>query len=418
MVMASSDPPILIIGAGVLGLSTAWHLTERGARVLVIDRERIADGASCGNAGLICFGHPPLTRPGVSIQGLKWMFDKRSPLYIKPRLDGELLRWMWSFHRHCNKRHFDRCMDVLCALGGLSAKCFDEMLDATSIDCDWRHDGWDDVCMFESTLDHAEAEAAHLEPFGYRAKRIDGETLRAESPAWKPGIAGAIRYEDSATMNPGAFTAGLARELVARGVELRSGCTVAGFLRDGDGVTGVRLDTGEEIAAPHTVLTAGVWSDALARSLNLRIPMQPARGYHRDLGGLAHVPRLGCVLNETFIAVTPFHDTLRLAGTLEIAGFNAPWLKDRLSHLTDACGRYLEGVDEAEVTSEWAGYRPCTPDGLPAIGGVSSHPGLFVATGHAMMGMTLGPGSGKLLAEAILGEKPSYASPMLSPSRF
>ena len=134
--MAMTDPPILIIGAGVLGLSTAWHLTERGARVLVIDRDRIADGASSGNAGLICFGHPPLTRPGVSIQGLKWMFDQRSPLYIKPRLDGELLRWMWSFHRHCTKRHFDRCMEVLCALGGLSAECFESMLETTSIDCD------------------------------------------------------------------------------------------------------------------------------------------------------------------------------------------------------------------------------------------------------------------------------------------
>lgn len=416
--MTGADRTILIVGAGVVGLSTAWHLVERGAKVRVIDREPIADGASCGNAGLICFGHPPLTRPGVSVQGLKWMFDRRSPLYIKPRLDGELLRWMWAFHRHCTRRHFDRCMDVLCALGGLSATCFESMLEATAIDCDWRRSGWDDVCLLESSLDHAEAEARHLEPFGYRARRIDGAALQAESPAWRSGLAGAIRYEDSATMNPHAFTAGLARELVARGVELREDCTVAGFLRSGDAIEGVRLDTGEVLPASHTVLTAGVWSDSLARGLDLRIPMQPARGYHRDLTGLEHVPRLGCVLNETFIAVTPFHDTLRLAGTLELAGFNAPWLEDRLEHLTEACGRYLNGIERGEITGEWAGYRPCTPDGLPVIGAVDAHPGLHVGTGHAMMGMTLGPGTGRLLAESILGETPSYASPLLAPDRF
>jgi len=416
--MTGREESILVVGAGIVGLATAWHLVERGARVRVIDREVIADGASSGNAGLICFGHPPLTRPGVSIQGLKWMFDRKSPLYIKPRLNGELLRWMWSFHRHCTRPHFDRCMEVLCELGGLSAGCFESMLAETSIDCDWRRSGWDDVCMFESTLDHAEEEAAMLEPFGYRSTRIDGETLRAESPAWRTGIAGAIRYEDSATLNPHAFTAGLARELVARGVEMRSDCRVSGFVCSGDRVTGVRLEGGEELHAARTVLTAGVWSDGLAREIGLRIPMQPARGYHRDLGGLADVPRRGCVLNETFIAVTPFHDTLRLAGTLEIAGFDAPWLEDRLAHLTEACGRYLEGIDEAEITSEWAGYRPCTPDGLPAIGAVDGRDGLFVGTGHAMMGMTLGPGTGRLLAEAVLGERPSYASDMLAPTRF
>ena len=416
--MADREPPILVIGAGILGLSTAWHLVERGAEVLVIDRDRISDGASSGNAGLISFGHPPLTRPGVSIQGLKWMFDRTSPLYIKPRLDAELLRWMWSFHRHCNQRHFERCMEVLCALGGLSATCFESMLADTNIDCDWRRSGWDDVCMFDSTLDHAEEEAALLEPFGYRSRRIDGDTLRAENPVWKSSVSGSIRYEDSATVNPHAFTAGLARELAARGVRFRHDCTVASLVERGDAIIGVRLDSGEEIEATSTVLTAGVWSDTIARGIDLRIPMQPARGYHRDLGGLEHVPSLGCVLNETFIAVTPFHDTLRLAGTLEIAGFNAPWLEDRLGHLTDACGRYLNGIDDAVVTSEWAGYRPCTPDGLPAIGRVTTHEGLFVGTGHAMMGMTLGPGSGRILAETILGETPSYESGMLSPMRF
>ena len=416
--MSASERHILIGGAGILGLSSAWFLQKRGARVTILDREPIKDAASCGNAGLISFGHPPLTRPGVSLQGLKWMFDKRSPLYIKPRLDGDLARWLWTFHRHCNQPYYEQTMQVLCELGHLSAECFESILSETEIDCDWNRQGWDDVCMYEQTLDHAEEEASMLTHFGFESERIDGDSLRKEAPIYTDSIVGAIRFKDSATLSPRAFTAGLARELTAQGVEIRTGCTVEGLLKRGERIEGVRLETGEELSAEATVLAAGVWSDQLARTVGLRIPMQPARGYHRDVVGLDSMPPRGCTLNETFIAVSPFHDTLRLAGTLELSGFNAPWLKDRLTHLTEAGGTYLRGVDTATVTQEWAGFRPCTADGMPVVGAVPRLPGLFVGTGHAMMGMTLGPASGKLIAEAVYDETLALESPLLAAARY
>ncbi|MEC8734165.1 MAG: FAD-dependent oxidoreductase [Planctomycetota bacterium] len=416
--MSAQERHILVIGAGILGLSSAWYLLERGARVTILDREPIRDAASCGNAGLISLGHPPLTRPGVSIQGLKWMFDKRSPLYIKPRLDGDLARWLWTFHRHCTRSHYEGTMEVLCELGRLSADCFESILAETAIDCDWQRRGWDDVCLHESSLDHAEEEAGLLARFGFHSERVDGDTLRAEAPAYTDAVRGAIRFEDSATLSPQAFTAGLARELEARGATIRTDCTVETILLRGDRVEGVRLEDGEELTAEATVLAAGVWSDQLARAIGLRIPMQPARGYHRDLVGLESMPPRGCVLNETFIAVSPFHDTLRLAGTLELSGFDAPWLDDRLAHLTTAGSRYLRGVDTATVTQEWAGYRPCTADGMPVVGAVPRRPGLYVGTGHAMMGMTLGPASGRLIAEAIYEQAPALDSPLLAAARY
>lgn len=416
--MSVSEKDILIVGAGILGLSSAWYLAERGAKVTVVDREPLKDAASCGNAGLISLGHPPLTRPGVSVQGIKWMFNKQSPLYIKPRLDGDLARWLWTFHRHCNQTHYEGTMEVLCELGRLSADCFEQILSETEIDCDWQRQGWDDVCMHESSLDHAEEEAQILKRFGFDSERVTGDELRADAPAYTDDVVGAIRFEDSATLSPQAFIAGLARELQNRGVTIRTDCTVETLLKRHDRVEGVRLAGGEELTADATVLAAGVWSDKLARAIGLRIPMQPARGYHRDVVGLDTMPPRGCVLNETFIAVSPFHDTLRLAGTLELSGFDAPWLGDRLAHLTKAGGTYIHGVEAATVTQEWAGYRPCTADGMPVVGAVPRMPGLFVGTGHAMMGMTLGPASGKLIAEAIYDETPALESPLLAAARY
>jgi D-amino-acid dehydrogenase len=191
-------------------------------------------------------------------------------------------------------------------------------------------------------------------------------------------------------------------------------------------VTGVVLESGETIACDTVVLAAGVWSDGLARLAGVRIPMQGARGYHLQLDYPADAPppspSTGMVLHETFVAVTPMEREgkrqLRLAGTLEIGPLDEPWMRERLGMLLKGSCAYLEGIERLNPTSEWAGYRPCTSDGMPAIGGVRSKPGLFVATGHAMMGMTLGPVTGKATAEIVAGEKPCFDISMLDPERF
>ena len=223
--MSVSEKDILIVGAGILGLSSAWYLAERGARVTVLDREPIKDAASCGNAGLISLGHPPLTRPGVSVQGLKWMFDKRSPLYIKPRLDGDLARWLWTFHRHCNQTHYEGTMEVLCELGRLVADCasnrFSPRPRSTATGSSR---GWDDVCMHKSR--------ASTTPRRRRRSSVTSGFIRSASTAtnFAPGapytddVVRRDPFEDSATLSPQAFIAGLARELQARGVTVRTDC--------------------------------------------------------------------------------------------------------------------------------------------------------------------------------------------------
>ena len=417
---SSPDSPVVVVGGGIIGLASAWWLHRRGVECRVLDHEPISDGASLGNAGLIVYGHPPLTRPGVSVQGLKWMFDPTSPLYIRPRLDGDLARWLWTFHRHCNTSHFERCMSVLAHMGWETARGFDLMLEESGIDCDWRPAGWLDVCLEPSSLDEATAEIEHLSPFGYTARRLDAAELAAEEPAFRAELAGAIRYDQSATMDPAAFLRGLRGRLQSDGVEIVEGAG-AGVesLRTEDGrIAAVRLADGSEIATDRVVLAAGTWTGSLAATIGLSIPLEPARGYHRELESVPHRPGTGGVLRETFIAYTPMFDRLRLAGTLELTGHGRPWNRRRVDHLVEAASRYIRDVDQATLGAEWAGYRPCTPDGMPLIGEVPWARGLVVATGHAMMGMILGPITGRLVSEILCDGSPSIETPLLDAARF
>lgn len=409
---------VVIVGAGIVGLCSAYELLMRGYRVTVIDREPVFDSASCGNAGLLSIGHPPLTRPGVSLRGLKWMLSSTSPLYIRRRPSPELLRWLMNFHLHCTESHLERCMTILCALGFRTLERLEQIIDAERITCGYRRTGWLDVVMDPANMASAVAEAALIAPHGYRTERIDGAELRRRDPAFTDEVAGAVHYLDSANCHPGLLMRDLAAAVHRRGGELRTGLAVTRVERDARGhARGVRLERPhadaptEVVPADVVVIAAGVWSSALAQTVGLDVPMQGARGYHVQLEGVPSLPRTGCVLHETFVAVTPMATPtggqLRLAGTLEIGPLGLPWIRARLGMLTAGARRYLRGLEHARAVAEWAGYRPCTPDGMPVIGWDPRTPGLLVATGHAMMGMTLGPVTGEIVAQQVAGERPT-----------
>lgn len=411
------DETVLIVGAGIVGLAAAVELADRGVAVEICDRERPGGGASCGNAGLASFGHPPLTRPGVSWRGVRWMLDRRSPLLIRPRLDPRFLRWLWTFHRHCRRDHLDACMVVLGRLGHASRERLERLLDAAG-GCDPNPAGWLDVFTTTRGMHAAAAEADLHDRFGFPSEPWDGATLRRREPAYRDEVVGARHYHHATTLDPGRLVAGLLEHLERRRIPCRFGAAVADLLVDGDLVRGARLENGREIEAGTTVIAAGSWSDRLARLVGLHLPLEGARGYHVEFEGVSRLPSRGAVLHESFVAVTSFNGRLRLAGTLELAGLGRPWMRTRLEQLPRVAARSLHGVEGATRIGEWAGYRPCLADGMPAIGPVRGRPGLLVATGHAMMGVTLAPATAAIIADHVVSGRSDLDDPRLDPSRF
>lgn len=437
---ASTRPRrVIIIGAGIVGLSTAWWLRGEGIEVTVLDREDPMTSASAGNAGLLSIGHYPINRPGVSWKGLRWMASRRSPLYIRPTVDPRVLGWLWSFHRHCNAAWCERCLAALCAFGFPALEAFERIIREESIDCDFERDGWLDVALTVDGLRHAERDARAIERFGYSAEVLTGAALRAKHPAFRDEVAGAVLHRDSARIHPGRFLTALLAAVRRRGALVRLDSAVDRLLTDhaadrsrsgsddrvprGDPrdtafVRGVRLSSGVEFEADAVVVAAGAWSAPLVEPLGIKLPLIAARGYHLHFDSVPCMPSTGCVLGETKVAVTPMGSSLRLAGTLEIGPTGRPWMRERLQALVDGAARCIHGAESWTGASEWAGYRPCLPDGMPMVGGVPWVRGLEIATGHAMMGMTLGPLSGRIVCDRLLGRTPPVPVDMLGAARF
>ena len=418
---AKSKPQVAIVGGGVIGVCCAYFLAKGGAGVTVLERDEIGMGASYGNAGTIAPGHAPINKPGRVKQALRSLFDPLSPLYIAPRWDPALMRWLWTFSRHCTSRHLERSMEVLGPLGHATSALFENLVSTEQLDCHYQRKGYYEVYLSRRSLEAVQQEVALLRTHGYRPQVFDGAALRLREPALNDRVCGGIFYPEAATINPHRFVRELSERARRHGVLFRSGSKVAQILVDGARVGGVRLANGDIVRADTVVLAMGAHDAALVTKLGYRMPLQPAKGYHRD-----RVPRVGvtpsltqpCVLGESSVFCTPMNGFVRFAGTLEFSGVNHVIRRPRLEQLTRAASRYLDGMEEGESVSEWCGLRPCLPDGLPAIGPLPRYPRLFVATGHAMMGLTLGPVTGKLVAEWILDGMPSMDVDALRPDRF
>ena len=413
-----SEQRVIVIGGGVVGVACAYELARAGEPVVLIERSEIAGEASGGNAGQMAIGHPPIPRPGLALQALKWMFDSQSPLKISPKAGLSMIPWLWRFWRACDAKQVERSMRTLSEMGRQTKPLFDEWASREGIDCDFRDDGILDV--YRSTLGagHGRTYVELMRSFGFEVEWMAGAEVESREPALRPGVVGAVMNNESMSLDPASFVKGLAGAATRCGANRREHTPVKCLVvRDG-AVVGVELCDGEVIQAKRVVLAAGVWSSELARAVGARIPMQGGKGYHRDI--VQDEPRLttSCVLAERFIAATPMGGRLRLAGTLEFTGVNHVIRQKRLEALTIGASEYMTGVEDKPVISEWCGLRPCAADGLPIIGWAPRVEGLCVATGHAMLGMTLGPITGKLVRQLVTGEKPSVDLTPMRVDRF
>ena len=410
---------IVIIGGGVIGLCTAYYAAKRGHRVTIIERNpRERDGCSFGNAGMIVPSHfIPLAAPGAVALALRWMWNPESPLYIQPRLDWDLISWGWKFLRASTRAHVRRAAPLIRDLSFASRGCFEGL--AETLDIGLVKRGLLMLCKTQHGLDEEAKTAALANDIGVPAEVLDAKAVAALESSVRMDVVGGVFFPKDCHLSPGRLMAALQRELESAGVEFRFDSAVTGWRANGRRVEAVKTNAGD-FAADEFVLCGGAWSPSIARDLRVRLPMQAGKGYSLTLARPRQLPQTCAIFSEARIAVTPIGDTLRFGGTMEIAGLNERINARRVQGIIKAVPRYFP-----EFTSEdfagiqpWSGLRPCSPDGLPYVGRCGAYDNLSTATGHAMMGLSLGPVTGRIMAEVLSSESPSFDLTLLSPDRF
>jgi D-amino-acid dehydrogenase len=413
----------VIIGGGVIGVACAYSLRERGWDVTLIDRGRIGGGCSHGNCGFVSPSHVlPLAVPGAVRYALASMLRMNSPFHIKPRLDWRLWSWLFRFARRCNTADMLAAGHACHALLESSRRLYQHLIARESLNCEWQTEGLLFVYDTQRGFDaYARTDDILAEHFSLPARRYEGEALSELEPALRPGLAGAFFYDDDAHLRPDRLMAEWRRTLDARDVEIIESCEFQGF-SDSAGNGGRRASRAAtshgDLAADVFVIATGSWTPLLANHVGYRLPIQPGKGYSMTMPRPAICPRIPMLLMEHRVGVTPMQSGYRLGSTMEFAGYDTSLRPQRLELLrrgAAACLRepYCEPIEEA-----WYGWRPMTYDSVPVIDRSPKYDNLYLAAGHNMLGLSMAPATGELVAELIAGETPHVDPAPYSVSRF
>ncbi len=411
---------IVIIGGGIAGLSTAYYLSNEGHRVTVLDKGEIAGNCSYGNAGMIVPSHfVPLASPGMISKGIRWMFNSKSPFYVRPSFSRDLIGWGLQFIKHANARHVKEAAVPLRDLSLLSHQLYSSLAKKPGFNIGLQHRG---ILAFYKTEKAAEEEW-HLVQDA-TALGLDMAVLNpAECKVLQPGldlnVLGAVHYRCDAHLSPMALMDALQAHLRQKGATILTNHEVGQMVTD-NGVLQAVIANGKVFRADQFVLATGSWSPAVARKMGIKVPLLPGKGYsfmQPNTGGNVQIPALLC---EARVAMTPMQGQIRYGGTMELGRMNEKVNMNRVEGIVSAIPDYFPNLTiRMPVTSEvWHGYRPSSPDGLPMIGYSSKLKNLVIATGHGMMGLSLGPATGLLVSQLITGQKPDINLSPFSPERF
>ncbi|MBC9727746.1 FAD-binding oxidoreductase [Streptomyces sp. TRM68367] len=408
----------IVVGAGAVGLASAYRLARSGCEVVVLDARRAGSAASHGNAAKIALAESgPVPAPGVILQGLKWMLKPDSPLYVKPSLAPGFLKFMLTMARHCTARDFRQVLETTLRL----AEGTMDLLD------NWTRDGIAfemhkaGVLLAFETRERYEEQCASLdvfERFGMVPEHLHEDAVQAREPALNSRTRHGLYFPDDRQVEPDSLTQGLLKRCQELGVEIHEHTPVRRFLRQGDTVTGVLTDKGE-ITGDTLLLAAGVWTGRLSRELGAPLPIRPGKGYSVDYSPAPVRLRTSLTLEDARVAVTPLNGFLRLAGTMEFGGLEENVNPRRVAAIRQAAADAFTGWGNPRgEASPWAGLRPMTPDGLPVIGRLHPLPNVYVASGHGMLGLTLAPATAEIITEAITRQRLPTVAEAVSPLRF
>ena len=406
---------VVIIGGGIIGLTSAYQLRRDGAEVLLVDARTPGTGASEVNAGWVCPAESgPVPAPGMIGQAVRWMLRRDSPLYVRPSLDPSFLRFMLAMARHCNQRDYRAGMQALMRLAQGTMEHLDAYR-ADGLDFEMHADGLLMTFLSEERLESHLVDIDLAESAGLEPQVLRGEALRAREPALADGVIGGVYYPYERHLDPGALTRALRRRCAELGVAMVEGAAVTGVDKTGDRV--VAVTAGERrLEAEAFLLAAGAWSGKLAAALGSSLPIRAGKGYSLDLPPLDL--RQPTYLTEAKVAMTPLDGRLRLAGTMEFGSLDEGVDPVRAAAIARAPSSFLRDWQTPAEPTLGAGLRPMSPDGLPLLGRFDGLENAYVSTGHGMLGLTLAPSSAAAISRLILRGEGSADLRVFAPDRF
>ena len=410
----------IVIGGGIIGLCSAYYLQKSGWDVTVIDKDDMLDNCSYGNLGMIVPSHfVPLAAPGMISQGIKWMFNNKSPFYVKPALNLDLISWGLKFMKSATEKHVEHSAKYLLDLNLYSKKLYEELAIQPGFDFGLEKKG---IMMYYKTEKVGEEEI-HL---GEKAKQMGlnvAALTKAELQQLEPGIdmnvLGAVHYRCDAHLYPNQLIAQLLASLKNSGVKFKTDSPVERIIKEGRKIKRIIISN-DELEADVVVMAAGSWLPSLTKMAGVTISLMPGKGYSFTVHQPEKKLNIPAILCEARVAITPMNGGMRYGGTMEIAPVNNKVNMNRVKGIVESVGKYFSNMDvkmpgEKDV---WYGFRPCTPDGLPYIGYAEKVDNLLIAGGHAMSGLSLGPATGKIISELANKQKTTVDIKAFDPGRF
>jgi D-amino-acid dehydrogenase len=433
---------VVVIGAGVIGLSCAYELCRRGLEVTLLDKGNPGDACSRGNTGWIVRSFSgPLPAPGLTWTSLKWMASAESPLYIRPSTLPSIASWLWSFWGKCNENDYRSGLDAVARISEPTMQLFDD-LEADSATGELHRSGL--LCAFsrESALEASMKTFAAIAAHGIiQPQRLSGQEASDLEPALSSAVAGGILLDGERHVRPEAFNEALLERALNLGVELRSATEVCGQVREGGEVRAViganpagSCDTTSDepqrgqnescrssrspVEGDAFVIAAGAWSGRLAERLDVRLPMQAGKGYSITIDDPEVRLERPVYFPERKIVTSPFNEALRIGGTMELSGINEDIDPRRIAAIRRGAEHFLPGCLDGDGESAWVGMRPLLPDGLPVIGIAPGYDNLYLASGHAMLGVTLAPVTAHAIADLVVDGHTRLPIEAFSAARF
>ncbi|SMO46929.1 D-amino-acid dehydrogenase [Chryseobacterium rhizoplanae] len=420
--MTQNKGKALIIGAGIAGLSSAYYLVEKGWSVEILEQNDLSNNCSYGNAGMIVPSHfTPLAAPGVVAQGIRWMFDSKSPFYVKPSLSSDLFSWGIKFLKHSNQKHVDRSATAIRDLNLASSILYNEIASKDEFDFELNKNG---ILMLYKTekVAEEEIELAHkATKMGLPVDILDKKDIQELEPNVQLDVIGGINYKCDGHMNPMKLMKQMISYLKKNGVTFHTHHKVTGFEKSGNRIKAI-IANDKKFTADRFVMTGGSFLPELAQKAGIKIQLMPGKGYsfmhkpENPLNTLEHA----ALLLEARVAVTPMNGQIRFGGTMELASHHDTINMKRVEGIIRSIPQYLPDfqIEKPKEPEIWFGYRPCAPDGLPYLGQSSKLKNLIIAGGGGMMGLSLGPIFGKIVSELANDQKPTVEIKIFNPERF